>query len=83
MTQTAAAALNPTDPRSAAVDDIIIFSVKVYQGADKSPSFDSELRLPLPKTAEEQQRAVERWLDMMSSGLRINASEINATLESN
>lgn len=65
------------------MDDIIVFSVKVYQGTERTPSFDSELRLPLPKTAEEQRRAIERWLDMMSSGLRINASEINATLESN
>jgi hypothetical protein len=63
--------------------DTIVFSVKVYQGADKAPSFDSELRLPLPKTAEEQQRAIQRWLDMMASGLRINASEIFATLDPN
>ena len=61
--------------------DTIVFSVKVIPDKGRSPSFESELRIPMPRTEDEQQRAIERWLDLMASGLRINAHEISATLE--
>ncbi len=62
------------------MNDSVWLSVKVFQGDDKNPAFESELRIPLPKTKEQQQAAVEKWLDLMASGLRIGAENIIATL---
>lgn len=43
-----------------------------------SGEFSSELRMPLPKTAKENDRAVARWLDFMATGLRIAAERMDA-----
>lgn len=44
-----------------------------------SGDFKSELRMDLPKSKEQVDRAVERWLDFMMTGLRISAERMNAT----
>lgn len=44
-----------------------------------SGDFKSELRMDLPKSQKEVDRAVERWLDFMMTGLRISAERMNAT----
>lgn len=43
-----------------------------------SGEFSSELRMPLPKTQKETDRAVSRWLDFMATGLRISAERMDA-----
>lgn len=42
-----------------------------------SGGFSSELRLPLPKTKKDNDRAVARWLDFMATGLRIAAERMD------
>ena len=44
-----------------------------------SGGFSSELRMPLPTSKKEVDRAVERWLDFMDTGLRISAEKMDAT----
>lgn len=44
-----------------------------------SGDFKSELRMDLPKSKAQVDRAVERWLDFMMTGLRISAERMNAT----
>lgn len=43
-----------------------------------SGDFSSELRMPLPKTKKDADRAVIRWLDFMSTGLRLSAERMDA-----
>ena len=56
--------------------DTLILSLKLQSG-----DFSSELHIPFPKTKREQDRAVERWLDFMATGLRISAEKMDAVLE--
>lgn len=53
--------------------DEIILGFRLASG-----DFSSELRLPLPKTKTENDRAVARWLDFMATGLRIAAERMDA-----
>lgn len=55
--------------------DTLILSLKL-----KSGDFSSELHMPFPKTVKEQERAVERWLDFMATGLRLSAEKMDAVL---
>lgn len=43
-----------------------------------SGDFSSELRMPLPKTKKEADRAAMRWLDFMATGLRLSAERMDA-----
>jgi hypothetical protein len=54
--------------------ETLVLSLKLASGG-----FNSELHMPLPRTAEEQKRAVERWLDFMATGLRLSAEAMDAT----
>jgi len=58
--------------------DEVIFGFKLASGG-----FSSELRIPLPKTKAEVDKAVERWLDFMATGLRLSAETMEATLHDN
>lgn len=55
--------------------DTLIISLKLASG-----DFNSELRLPMPTTPQEQKRTVERWLDFMATGLRLSAERMDAVL---
>lgn len=55
--------------------DTLVLSLKL-----KSGDFASELHIPFPKTQQEQDKAVERWLDFMATGLRISAERMDAVL---
>jgi DNA polymerase IIIc chi subunit len=57
------------------MNDTLILSLKL-----KSGDFASELHIPVPKTTQEQDKAVERWLDFMASGFRICAEKMDAVL---
>lgn len=54
--------------------DTLVLKLELLSG-----DFSSELRLPFPETAEQQKRAVERWLDFMATGLRMSAERMSAT----
>ena len=43
-----------------------------------SGDFSSELRMPLPKTQKDADRAAMRWLDFMATGLRLSAERMDA-----
>lgn len=58
------------------MSDTLILSLKL-----KSGDFVSELHIPFPKTKQEQNRAVERWLDFMATGLRISAEKMDAVIQ--
>jgi hypothetical protein len=58
------------------MSDIIVFSLAL-----KSGDFKSELHLPLPRTPEQTKQTVKRWLDFMSTGLRLSAERMDAVLE--
>lgn len=58
-----------------AAGETLIFSVRLASG-----DFESELRMPLPLTPAEQKRAVEQWLDIMATGLRVNAKRLDVAL---
>lgn len=53
--------------------DELILGFKLASG-----DFSSELRMLLPKTKKEVDRAVERWLDFMATGLRLSAERMDA-----
>lgn len=53
--------------------DEIILGLRLASG-----EFSSELRMPLPKTQKETDRAVARWLDFMATGLRLAAERMDA-----
>lgn len=54
--------------------DEVILGLRLASG-----DFSSELRMPLPKTQAENDRAVARWLDFMATGLRLAAVRMDAT----
>ncbi|TGV26375.1 hypothetical protein [Mesorhizobium sp. M4B.F.Ca.ET.143.01.1.1] len=54
--------------------DTLVLSLKLASG-----EFNSELRIPFPLTPDERNRAVERWLDFMATGLRLSAEAMDAT----
>lgn len=51
----------------------IILSLRLASGG-----FTSELRMPVPRTKAENDRAVVRWLDFMATGLRLSAERMDA-----
>lgn len=53
--------------------DEIILGLRLASG-----DFSSELRMPIPKTQKENDRAVARWLDFMATGLRLAAERMDA-----
>lgn len=55
--------------------DVLVFSIKLESG-----DFVSELKMPMPLTEADRKRAVERWLDFIASGLRLNAERMDAVL---
>lgn len=56
------------------MSETLVLSLKLASG-----DFTSELRMPMPTTPDEQNRAVERWLDFMATGLRLSAERMYAT----
>jgi hypothetical protein len=58
-----------------ATGDTLIFGLRLADGG-----FSSELHVPLPRTKKEVDKVVERWLDFMATGLRLNAERMDATL---
>lgn len=57
------------------MSDEVIFGFRLASG-----EFSSELRVPLPRTKAEVDKAVARWLDFMATGLRISAERMDANL---
>lgn len=55
--------------------DTMIISLKLASG-----DYISELRMPIPTTADERKHAVERWLDFMATGFRLSAERMDAVL---
>jgi len=56
--------------------DVLVFSIKLESG-----EFSSDLRMPIPLTEDDRKKAVERWLDFIASGLRLNAERMDATFQ--
>ena len=56
--------------------DTIIFSFRLASG-----DFQSELKIPVPRTKAEQKKAVKGWLDLMATAFRVGADHISANLE--
>ncbi|MFT4162835.1 hypothetical protein [Shinella sp.] len=54
--------------------DEVILGLRLASG-----DFSSELRMPLPKTQKETDRAVARWLDFMATGVRLAAERMDAS----
>ena len=57
------------------MNDELILGFRLASG-----DFSSELRMPLPRTKPEVDKAVMRWLDFMATGLRISAERMDANL---
>lgn len=55
--------------------ETVIFTMSLASG-----DFSSELHIALLRTQDEVEKAVERWLDFMLTGLRLNADRMSATL---
>lgn len=64
----------PKTAKTAKMDNLVI-SLKLESG-----DFLSELRMPIPTTPQERDRAVERWLDFMATGFRLSAERMDAVL---
>lgn len=56
-------------------------TIELTEDKQTSPSYESYLRIPLPMTEHEMEQVVNRWFDLMMTGLRINAVEVTATLD--
>ena len=54
--------------------DTLILTIGLESG-----EFRSELRMPLPRTVDERNAAVERWLDLMLTGIRLSAERLDAS----
>jgi len=55
------------------MNDEIVLGFRLASG-----DFTSELRMPLPRSQADADRAALRWLDFMSTGLRIAAERMDA-----
>jgi hypothetical protein len=44
-------------------------------------SFGADLSIPVAHTDVQKKKAVEQWLELIQTGLKISATEIRATLE--
>lgn len=55
--------------------DVLVFSVRLESG-----DFESSVRVPLIGGPDATRAAVERWLDLISSGLRTGATLMTADM---